>query len=140
MPMGGRRRRPAVISGTEFQFEEPEFIARACHQIRPGVATPSEIEEIRAECEAERAACLACDDGMVVIDLRPHGNALELFVWIAVAFKHGAFERQGPALQSIARDLGARTIAFQARRRGWSRRLGPEWTRRRRDEFVRPVQ
>jgi hypothetical protein len=62
-----------------------------------------------------------------------------MFVLLAVAFKHGAVERQDAALQIIARDLGARTIAFRARRKGWARRLGPEWQRRGTDEFVRAV-
>ena len=61
--------------------------------------------------------CLACEDGMVVVDLRAGAEQLELFVWIAVAFKHGAFGRQDAALDKIGRDLGARTVAFQSRRR-----------------------
>ena len=83
--------------------------------------------------------CLACEDGMVVVDLRPGAGGLELFVWVAIAFKHGAFERQDAALDSIGRDLGAQTIAFIARRKGWARRLGPEWQRRGTDGFVRRV-
>lgn len=129
-----------MISGTDFQIEDPEMVTRACAGLPPSVATASEIEEIRAECEAGRALCVACEDGMVVFDLRGSYDALELFVWIAVAFKHGAFERQVAALQTIARELDADTIAFQSRRRGWARRLGPEWVRRGSDEFVRPVQ
>lgn len=77
---------------------------------------------------------------MVVVDLRPGASGLELFAWIAVAFKFGAFSRQDVALDGIARDLGADTIAFHARRRGWGRHLGPEWTRRGADEFVRKVR
>lgn len=128
-----------MIAGTDFQFQEPEFVTQVAGGLRPGVATAFEIGEIQAECEAARAHCLACADGMIVVDLRPHGADLELFVWLGVAFRHGAWERQGPALLEIARDLGARTIAFEARRRGWSRRLGPEWQRRGTREFVRAV-
>jgi len=76
---------------------------------------------------------------MVVIDLRTYGDELEMFVWIAVGFRHGAFERQEPAMLTIARELGAETIAFHSRRRGWGRRLGLEWQRRGIDEFVRKV-
>jgi hypothetical protein len=76
---------------------------------------------------------------MIVVDLRPYGDDLEMFVWIAIAFRHGAFERQDAAVRAIARDLGAQTIAFQTRRRGWARRLGPEWHRRGSNEFVRQV-
>ena len=128
-----------MIGGTDFLFEHPALVSAACQGMRPGLATPSEVLEIQAECEAERAHCLACDDGMVVIELRPHGAELELFIWLGVASRHGAWERQGPALLKIARDLGARTLAFEARRRGWSRRLGPEWQRRGTREFVRAV-
>lgn len=128
-----------MIAGTDFCFAPPEFVTTACAHLPPSLATPSEILEIQAECEAQRAVCLACADGMVVIELRPHGDALEMFIQVGVAFRHGAWERQGPALRAIARDLGAQTVAFEARRRGWSRRLGPEWTRRGTREFMRSV-
>ena len=67
------------------------------------------------------------------------GDALELFILVAVAFRFGAVERQDAALLQIARDLEAKTVAFQARRKGWGRRLGPEWSRRGTAEFVRDV-
>lgn len=129
-----------MISDTTFTIEDPEFVTRACRGLRSGVASASEIAEVVAECEAERAVCLACPDGMLVVALTPGTEGLELFVWLAVAFRHGAFERQDAALDSIGRDLGARTVAFQTRRRGWSRRLGPEWSRRGTTEFVRGVR
>lgn len=129
-----------MISGTDFTIEGPEFVIRATQGLRPGVAQPSEVEEIRAQCATEQALCLACEDGMVVVDLRPGTEGLELFVWLAIAFKHGFYERQDAALDAIGRDLEADTIAFQARRRGWGRRLGPEWRRRGADEFVRRVR
>jgi hypothetical protein len=128
-----------MISGTTFTIEEPEFVSRACRGMRPGVATASEIAEVQAECEANRALCLACEDGMVVVNVCQGTEGLEMFVWLAVAFKHGAVARQGPALDKIGRDLGAKTIAFAARRRGWARALGPEWRRRGTCEFVRSV-
>lgn len=127
-----------MIADTGFRFEDPALVAEICRHLKPGTVTSSEIAEIRAECEAERAVCLACDDGVIVIALQPYGAALEMFIWLGVALRYGAFERQGPALLALARDLGAQTIAFHARRRGWSRRLGLEWTRRGND-FVRRV-
>jgi len=132
-----------MIAGTTFQFEDPTMVARAClaHGRQFGVSV-SEIAEIQAECEAERAVCLACEDGVLVITLGalndPH-DGFEMYVLLAVAFSHGAVERQDAALQTLARDLGADAIAFRARRRGWARRLGPEWKRRGTDEFVRMV-
>lgn len=128
-----------MISGTDFTVEGPELIAHACARLPVAVATPFEITEFQAECESGRAMCLACEDGMVVVELRALSDALELFVWIAVAFKHGAFERQVAAMLAIARELDAKTLAFQSRRRGWARRLGPEWTPRGTSEFVRRV-
>lgn len=129
-----------MISDTTFTIEDPEFVIHACRGMRAGVASAFEIDEVVAECEAERAMCLACPDGMVVVGLTPGTEGLELFVWLAVAFRHGAFERQDAALDHIGRDLGARTVAFQTRRRGWGRRLGPEWTRRGKTEFVRCIR
>jgi hypothetical protein len=128
-----------MISGTAFMIEEPEFVTHACARVPAAVASRTEIEEIRAQCEVEQAMCLACEDGMVVVDLRPGTEGLEMFIWIGVAFRHGAFGRQDAALRAIGRDLGAASIAFQARRRGWARRLGPEWYRRGSNEFVRSI-
>lgn len=128
-----------MISHTDFTFEEPEFVERACNGLRGGIATPAEVTEIRAQCESKEALCMACEDGMLVISLEPGPEGLELFVLLAVAFRFGAYERQGAALDAIGRDLGAKTVAFRARRRGWARRLGPEWQRRG-SEFVRSIQ
>lgn len=128
-----------MISGTDFIIDTPELVARVGASLPTAMATPSEIKEIQAECEADRAMVLSCEDGMVVVQLRALTTSLELFVWIAVAFRYGAFERQVAALLKIARELGAETLAFQTHRRGWSRRLGPDWTRRGSDEFVRRV-
>lgn len=132
-----------MIAGTTFQITEPTSVAEAClARGRRFGLTVSEIAEIQAECEADRAACLVCEDGVLVITLcslnDPH-DGFEMYVLLAVAFQHGAFERQDSALLAIARDLGADAIAFRARRRGWARRLGPEWHRRGTDEFVRAV-
>lgn len=129
-----------MISGTPFAVGKPQMVDAACRGIKPGVASPSEVDEIRAQCESEHALCVSCEDGMFVFSAYTPDNVhLELYVWIAIAFRHGAFRRQEPALLRIARDLGADTIAFRARRRGWARRLGPEWQRRGSDEFVRHV-
>lgn len=130
-----------MIAGTDFDFMPPSMVAQAClvHGRQFGVSV-SEIAEMQAECESGRAAVLGCDDGIVVVTPEAlSGGEVELFVLLAVAFRHGAFERQDAALQAIARDLGASAIAFKARRRGWARRLGPEWFRRGSDEFVRTL-
>lgn len=128
-----------MIAGTEFTFRPPEFAAHVLADVDPRIAPPVEIDRIRAECEADRACCLACDDVMVVFDLRNRDGQLEMFIQAVVALRHGAYERQAAAVHAIARDLGAATIAFESRRRGWSRRLGPEWHPRGTSEFARKV-
>lgn len=128
-----------MISGTDFLIEEPQMVDAACRRLRRQLITASEIADLRAQCEARTAMCISCDDGVVVVTLQPFGEDLELFVLLAVAFRHGAFQRQEAAMRMIARDLGAQTIAFQARRAGWGRRLGPQWQRRGTTEFVRHV-
>ncbi len=130
-----------MISGTDFLIApDPTIVGRVCARLPVTVATPSEIEEIQAECARDRAMCLVCPDGMVVVELRARETNLELFVWIAIAFRYGAFERQQPALLKIASELKAETLALQSRRRGWTRKLGPEWKPRGTNEFVRRVR
>jgi formate-dependent nitrite reductase cytochrome c552 subunit len=129
------------ISGTDFHFEDPRMIPWALSSVRqrPRTATIVEVAELLAECGEDTAGCISCEDGVVAFDLRPNGEDLELFLRLGVAFRHGAWERQGPALLKIAADMGASTIAFESRRRGWYRRLGPEWHRRGTLELVREV-
>lgn len=127
------------VSGTSFLIAEFEEWLPAVIDRIMALARPAEIEHLRAKCRADKALCLVCPDGLVVIELRPAGQEMEMFILLGVAFEHGAFQRQEPALLSIARDLGAATIAFEARRRGWARRLGPEWRPRGSNQFVRSV-
>jgi hypothetical protein len=111
-----------MISGTTFTIEDAEMVEAAARRIPPEIASPSEIADLK-----------------VVFDARHVGDELEMFVWLAVAFRHGAFQRQESAVLNIARDLGAKTLAFQTRRKGWARRLGPQWQHRGSLEFVRCV-
>ena len=129
-----------MIPGTEFEFRSASLVPQACLDYCPSLVTRSEIDEIRAQCETNRAWCLSCPDGMVVVELRPYGNELELFIWVAVAWRHGAVKRQIAGIEKIARDLGARTVAFQSRRRGWAKRLGSQWLPRGNDEFYRVLE
>lgn len=128
-----------MIAGTQFTFRDPVFAAQVLAGVDPEIATSAETARIQAECEADRACCLACDDVMVVFDLRNRDGQLEMFIQAVVALRHGAYERQTAAVHAIARDLGAATMAFESRRRGWSRRLGPEWHPRGTSEFTRKV-
>lgn len=118
-----------MIAGTDFNML-PDAEARAVCALARRIMSSSEAEEIEAQCASNRAAVLACDDGAIIVTLEPLGGGQhEMFVWLGVAYRHGAFERQDAALQLIARDLGAERIGFCMRRRGWARRLGPEWKR-----------
>lgn len=130
-----------MISGTSFQIEDSKLIPRAALAVYRGRQTASvdEIAEFMEQCDDGTALCVANEDGVLVFTVQPFGEALELFVLFAVAFRFGAFGRQESAVRAIARDIGAQTIAFQARRTGWARRLGPEWQRRGTMEFVRSV-
>lgn len=129
-----------MISGTTLVIEEDSgVIPWAALVCGKDIVTVDEIEEFVEQCEMGSAMCLTCDDGMAVIQLQPFGTELELFVKMAVAFRHGAFNRQEAAIVRVARELGARTIAFQTRRLGWRRHLGPQWQRRDTNEFVRLV-
>lgn len=127
-----------MIPGTQFTWESASLVPRACLDFCPGLVSLSEIDEIRAQCEANRAWCLGCPDGMVVVELRPQADDLELFIWIAIAWRYGAVQRQIAGIERIARDLGARTVAFQSRRAGWARRLGTlNWHPRPNGEFFK---
>jgi hypothetical protein len=118
-----------MIAGTTFKMLPDSAVRELCAQAR-GVISDGEIDEIEAQCHSNGAAALACDDGAIIVTLKPLGEGQhEMFVWLGVAFRHGAFERQDAALRLIARDLGAERVGFCARRRGWARRLGPEWKR-----------
>jgi len=125
---------PALLT-----IENGDFVRRVLGSVKKPLVRATEVEDIAAQCEHSHAICFANEDGMFVVQLRPHGRELELFVLAAVAFKHGAVERQDAAVLKIARDLEAMTVAFESRRRGWARRLGPEWFRRGTREFVRDV-
>jgi hypothetical protein len=75
----------------------------------------------------------ASDDGVVIVTLMPNRakQDLELCVVLAVSTgPHGAYEAYLPEIEQIARDLGAARIVFYTRRRGWERRLGPDWSLR----------
>ena len=119
--------------------EEAPFVRKVLRGLPHSICPPSDVADIAAQCDNNDAVAFSTEDGMFVVQLRPHGAELELYVLAAVAFRFGAYERQEPAVLKIARDLGAKTVAFWARRRGWGRRLGPEWFRRGTDEFVRDV-
>ena len=89
-------------------------------------------ETVKQACRDKRALCLESSDGVVIVSLVPNFNFgdNELSVLFACAWEgapHGAFERQQEALAQVARDLTAKRLVFHTTRRGWERRIGPEW-------------
>lgn len=127
-----------MVSGTAFVITEiddalPEMRERALK-----ACTVAELDAVVAECRSNALLCLRSPDGVVIVGLEPQGDALELFIRLAVGFKHGAFSRAESSITDIARELGAQTIAFGPQRVGWRRILGDHWFRRG-GEFVRAV-
>lgn len=103
---------------------------------------PPHAEDALEECRAGRALCFAGEWGSFAIGLYPddNGGALEAFVVLAVAAKHGAFEIAEPHALRVAMDLGAKTLAFRPARRGWARKLrGTAWKQRSNGEFWRSI-
>lgn len=128
-----------MIAGTPFTLAPDDYARDLCSRAR-GTLSDGEVEQIQAQCDSNRAAVLACDDAAIIVTLEPlRDGQHELFVWLAVANRYGAFDRHNADLDLIARDMGAEQIGFCARRRGWARRLGPEWKRRGENEFTRSV-
>jgi hypothetical protein len=132
-----------VIGGTPFEFAAPgtegAAIARALLGQRRRLISLAEVHELKAQCEDGSAWCLLGFGGVLVVALEPAGDDLELFVKLAIGGEPDTFRRSEPHVRTIARQLGATTIAFEARRDGWGRVLGPEWQRRGSVEFVRSV-
>lgn len=132
-----------MISGTPFLVAEPGTealtIEAALRGSRHQLLTPAELDDLKAQCEEGSALCVLCAVGVLVLSLEAAAEGLELFVKLAVASERGAFARHEQSVRAIARDLGATTIAFQTRRPGWARVLGPQWEPRGAFEFVRYV-
>jgi hypothetical protein len=110
----------------------------AWRNLRKPILSASEAAGFEAQCRASKALCFYGEDGILVVTLRIQEGDRELFILMGVAARPGAVERLEPAVLQLARDLGARTIAFEARRKGWARRLDASWQQRG-TEFVRYV-
>lgn len=132
-----------MIGGTPFVFAKPgtegAAIAAALLGQRRRLMTLAEVHDLKAQCEDGSAWCLLGFGGVLVVALIPAGepDRLELFVKLAVSGEPDTFRRCEPHVRALARQLGAATIAFEARRDGWGRVLGLEWQRRGDVEFVR---
>jgi len=125
-------------SGTKFQIVDfshaIDLVARRHRELWPA----SDIEEMAAQCRAGDILCLRSHEAVIVVELKPQDDSLELWLRLGIGQAHGAFHRAEADIVSIAKDMGARTIAFGPGRRGWRKILGQHWFLRG-DEFVRFV-
>lgn len=86
-------------------------------------------EEVYAECRYGRAQLYVCEQGFVVLKKYPREDSArpELLVWLAQGEGVGLLHRHLPQLELIAREIGAATLAFRTRRRGFGRLLDGRW-------------
>lgn len=118
-----------MISGTPFRFGDLEEEWAWAGPLVEGV-DPSDNagHGVREACKAGTALCLVSDDGLLVLELQPSGNGLELFVRLVIAQgERGTIQRNDAHLDLIAREMGAEKIVFHTYRRGMSKVLGPDW-------------
>lgn len=116
-----------MIAGTSFHLAEIDEVWGSVAKRLESLT----IDDPRDACRSGDAACLACADGIVVIDLRHVTGGLQAFVLLAASDgKPWAFKAHEAELMTIARDMGAKELAFEPARGGWGRLLGPEWERR----------
>lgn len=122
-------------SGTPFELVDVDEVWPTLKDLPDGA------EAALRRCRDGSALCFRGDPGVFVLTLRPGDNPgqLEAFVLLAMASRFGAFADAEPAVLAIARDLTATTVAFRSVRKGWARRLGPEWRPRGKREFVRAL-
>lgn len=122
-----------MIAGTDMHLVEFED---AWRRVGERARRWIEVGAVR-DAYAQHCACLMNDDGIVVIAL----GGEEAFVLLAAATggEPGAFMRNEGAVATIARDMGARRLAFRSDRRGWERVLDAARWRRSGDLYEREV-
>ncbi len=113
----------AGASGTDYVIADHERLWPTLEGL------PKDADQALLACRQGRALMFQGERGVFVLSLRAGHNpgTLEAFVLLALASRHGAFDHAEPAVLTIARDLGATTVAFRSVRRGWARRLGAAW-------------
>lgn len=88
-------------------------------------------QEVIEECRVGQSYILRTEDktGFVVLRVELHRvtNKLELYVWVGARTGDNSLDTYLPELEHIARCLGAETIAFSTKRRGYSRKLSKKW-------------
>jgi len=110
------------VSPAQVWHEAGPLIARALR------GSDSSADEVLAQCRAGRALLLAAERGYVVLNVEPCDQGFDLVIWVAVS--RGARDciaAHLEQLESLARALGARRLAFRTGRRGFARRLPADW-------------
>lgn len=119
-----------MIAGTYFAPTMWGAVEAVLRDRNARVASATDIALVRAQCDEGSAIPLISPEAVMVVGLRGVGDGLQLWIWMAAGFSAGAFRRAEPALDAIARDMGATTIAFRPARRGWRRLAGSKWHER----------
>ncbi len=127
-----------MLSGTAFVFADWDEVMPLIERRALRACTVAELDDVASECRNGGALCLRSPDGVVVVELKPQGAHLELFVRLAVGICPGAFGRAEAGLVLIAQELSAQSIAFCPSRSGWKRLLSDQWLKRG-DQYVRPL-
>lgn len=117
-----------MIAGTGFRLSDineawPRYAARA----QRSLAGDAHLTWVQEECQAGRAVCLECEDGMVVLALGPCAAGTRAKALLAVG-EAGALRRREEELVAVAKDIGAAEVSFRTDRpRAWARVLGRMW-------------
>ena len=89
---------------------------------------PWRVEDVYAACVVGSAVLYLGEPGFVIF--QPETNRLtgkpELLVWVAFSRDRDAVSRFQPAVDSIAREAGYKTLVMWSNRPGWERNEG--WT------------
>lgn len=88
-------------------------------------------KDVIDECREGESFLLRCEDksGFVVVRAQAHRETgkSELFIWVGYRNGKKSLETYLPQLEHIAQAMGAETIAFSTKRRGFTKTLNKKW-------------
>lgn len=130
----------AAVANTPFHFADFDRVWPKVAQRAQRVIPSADIESARQAEHEGTAACLMCDEGLLMLTVSADERGTIAYVILAVSTGlPGAFKRHEGDMLHLAKDIGAQRIAFRTERvRAWARLLGPQWTRTD-DRFEREV-